>query len=245
MIGSDVIFFENLPSTNTYAANLLRSEEVQEGTIIRTKFQSSGRGQKGNKWESEQGKNLLISIILYPKVIAASDQFLISMAISLGISDFLEKKITGCKIKWPNDIYVKNDKIAGILIENSVMDNNIINTIAGIGLNINQRIFISDAPNPVSLSIITGTEYDTDECFKELSETLDKRYNLLISGKHNVIRDDYISRLYRHGEWCQYKGSKGIFKGRLISVNDSGMVLIENQAGVKEEYSFKELDFIP
>ncbi len=245
MIGSDILFFENLPSTNTYAANLLKSKEVPEGTIVRAKYQSAGRGQMGNTWESEPGKNLLISIILYPRVIHASEQFLISMAISLGISDFLEREISGCKIKWPNDIYVKNDKIAGLLIENALIDNSIISTIAGIGLNINQRIFLSDAPNPVSMSMITGKEYDTDQCLKGLSEALDRRYSLLLSGKLNIIRNDYISRLFRHREWCYYKDSNGTFKGRLISVNEAGMLIIENPAGKLTEYSFKEIEFIP
>lgn len=245
MIGSDILFFEILPSTNTYAANLLRSKEVPEGTIIRTMFQSSGRGQMGNGWESESGKNLLISIILYPLTTSVSDQFLISMAISLGISDFLDKKLSGCKIKWPNDIYVKNDKIAGLLIENSVIDNSIISSIAGIGLNINQRRFLSDAPNPISMSMITGKEYNIDLCLEELSEALDKRYYLLISGKYNIIRNDYISRLFRFREWSYYRDSKGTFKGRLISVSEAGMLIIEKSAGESAEYSFKEVDFVP
>ncbi|TAL80863.1 MAG: biotin--[acetyl-CoA-carboxylase] ligase, partial [Bacteroidetes bacterium] len=135
IIGSKLYFFESLPSTNIHAALILKNEKVPEGSIVYTNYQSAGRGQIGNKWESENGKNLLISIILFPSMIIPVNQFFISMTLSLGICDFLKRHIPSCSIKWPNDIYVNNDKIAGILIENSIIDNKIENTIAGIGLN--------------------------------------------------------------------------------------------------------------
>ena len=117
------------------------------------------RGQSGNKWESEDGKNLLISIILYPSIIISCRTVSIfQWQFPLVFVILLSRYISGCTIKWPNDIYVNNDKIAGILIENSIMGDKIENTIAGIGLNINQNKFSSDAPNPVSLELITGTE---------------------------------------------------------------------------------------
>ena len=244
MIGSDIILFENLPSTNTYAANLLRTEAVRDGTVIRALFQSSGRGQMGNGWESEAGKNLLISIILYPNMVPASDNFLISMTISLGISDYLDRKISGCTIKWPNDIYIHNDKIAGILIENSVIDNSVISSIAGIGLNINQCRFLSNAPNPVSMSMITGKEYDIDLCLKELTDDLDNRYEQLKSGRNEIIRNDYIKRLFRLNVWSHFRDSDGIYKGRLVSVNRQGMLQVETSGGKTREYSFKEVEFI-
>ncbi len=160
IIGSKLFLFESLPSTNSYAAFLLKNEVIPEGAIVSAEYQTTGRGQGSNIWESENGKNLLISIILYPSIIYPASQFLISMALSLGICDFLKRFIPDCSIKWPNDIYVNDDKIAGILIENSIMGDKIESTIAGIGLNINQEKFLSDAPNPVSLSLITGKKYD-------------------------------------------------------------------------------------
>jgi len=134
IIGSDLLFFEDLPSTNTYTTGLLKKNILKEGTIVYTNYQSAGKGYSGNKWESEVGKNLLISIVLFPSFISPQDQFLISMTISLGICDFLERFIPLCSIKWPNDIYVNNDKIAGILIESTIIGNKIGYTIAGIGL---------------------------------------------------------------------------------------------------------------
>ncbi len=244
MIGSEILSFEKLTSTNTYASELLKAEEVKEGTIIRASYQSAGRGQAGNGWESEAGKNLLISIILYPKTISPYNQFYISMVISLGISDFLGKELNECKIKWPNDIYVKNDKIAGILIENSVMEDKLVSSIAGIGLNVNQKEFRGSAPNPVSMGTITGREYNIDQCLTELAGSIDMRYDSLISGEFERIRSDYKSRLYRLNEWCSFRDHEKIFTGRIISVSESGMLKIENREGIVNEYAFKEIDFI-
>ena len=224
IIGSKLLFFKNLPSTNSYAASLLREQEVPEGTVIHTNYQSAGRGQGGNKWESEENKNLLISIILFPSMINPTDQFLISMAVSLGICDFLDQYTSSISIKWPNDIYVKNDKIAGILIENSIMGDQIENTIAGIGININQTEFVGDAPNPVSLANLTGKQYDLNDCLIQLTSDLDKRYKFLISGDFDLIRLDYISRLYRYKQWSKFRDVNGLFKGRILNVSDTGKI---------------------
>lgn len=244
IIGSKLFFLENLPSTNIHAANLLRNNELTEGTIVYTNYQSSGRGQPGNKWESEDGKNLLISIVLFPSIINPADQFLISMTVSLGICDFLKRYIPVCEIKWPNDIYVNNDKIAGILIENSILDDNIENTIAGIGLNINQKKFLSDAPNPVSLSLLTGMDYDLTDCLTQLASDLDKRYKQLLSESFHSIKHEYVSQLYRLNKWSKFRDLNGIFTGRILSVTDNGRLEIEKRTGNRSEYSFKEVDFI-
>lgn len=245
IIGSNLIFIENLPSTNLYAAQILKNQVLAEGTIIQTNYQSSGRGYFGNKWESEDGKNLLISIVLFPSMITPADLFIISIAISLGICDFLKRYIRDCSIKWPNDIYINNDKIAGILIENAVTGNEIEYSIAGIGLNINQQKFLSDAPNPVSMKKITGSDYDLTKCLNQLISDLDRRYKQIISGKYDLLRDEYISNLYRHNKWFDFKDSGGSFTGRILSVSENGRLKIERRSGGFSEYSFKEIDFIP
>jgi BirA family biotin operon repressor/biotin-[acetyl-CoA-carboxylase] ligase len=199
IIGSNIIFHKNIASTNTCAALLLKKEKPPEGTIIYTNFQSAGKGQKGNKWVSEDGKNLLLSIILFPDMIRPEKQFCISMAISLGICDFLKGLIPVCKIKWPNDIYAGDDKIAGILIENSIIGSYIESTVAGIGLNINQVNFPAFLPNPVSLKLITGKDHDPYKCLKELAAFLDRRYKQLVSGETAEIKED--SHL-KHVEEC-------------------------------------------
>ncbi len=244
IIGSKLILIDDLPSTNTYIVKLLRDETLPEGTIVHTNYQSAGRGQSGNSWESEKGKNLLISILIFPSMIKPVNQFIISMAISLGICDFLDRHIPGCTIKWPNDIYVNNDKIAGILIENSIMGEIIEYTIAGIGLNVNQEKFLSDAPNPVSMKQLTGNHFDLTSSLSQLSSDLDKRYKLVLSESYDLIRNDYSSKLYRRNGWFNFRDMKGIFSGRIISVYETGRLQIEKKSGLFEEYSFKEIEFI-
>jgi BirA family biotin operon repressor/biotin-[acetyl-CoA-carboxylase] ligase len=168
------------------------------------RFQSAGRGQPGNAWESEEDKNLLLSIIVYPGTVAPPDQFIISMSVSLAISDFLTLHGIKSTIKWPNDIYVDDRKIAGILIENSVRGSSIENSIIGIGLNVNQQRFRGNAPNPVSMSMLTGTTFDTGTCLMELLTFLDLRYKNLIRGDSGAIREEYLRSLYRTGEWHDY-----------------------------------------
>ena len=243
-IGSEIKFLKNLPSTNSYAAVLLKNSAVADGTIIYTNFQSAGRGQTGNSWESEDGKNLLISIILYPSMIEPADQFLISMAVSLGITGFLDRHIQGSAIKWPNDIYVKSDKIAGILIENTLIGNKIENSVAGIGLNINQTSFVSNAPNPVSLSQITGIQYNLEECLIQLSDEIDRRYQQLVNSDLNSLRADYISRIFRKDEWCEWRDESGVFTGRIVTVSADGRLIIEKAGGKRALYAFKEIEFI-
>ena len=244
IIGSNIIFSENLSSSNSYAATLLKNNLLQEGTIIRTNFQTAGCGQTGNTWESEDGKNLLISLILYPFMIKPSDQFIISKMISLGICDYLRQHTANISIKWPNDIYVNNDKIAGILIEATIIRNQIETIIAGIGLNINQKIFRSGAPNPVSLGMITGKSYNVEECLNNLASYLDKRYKQLLQEKRSEIDEEYLSNMYKIGQWCDYRDKNGSFEGKIISVNSSGRLQIEDRRGRINEYGFKEVDFL-
>jgi len=243
IIGSKIIFCKNAESTNTYAASLIKSGHATEGTIIYTNFQSAGRGQKGNRWESEDGKNLLFSVILFPDMVSPVDQFIISIFISLGIYDFLKALLPGCKIKWPNDIYAGDDKIAGILIENSITGNTIISSIAGIGMNINQTEFPEEIPNPVSIKILTGLDHDPVLCLKKLAVCLDNRYKQVISGSRDELRKEYISFLYHLDQWRSFKSESGIFEGRIVSVTEPGCLQIENRSGNMMEFAFKEVDF--
>jgi BirA family biotin operon repressor/biotin-[acetyl-CoA-carboxylase] ligase len=244
IIGSNLIFYNELPSTNTEALSLLRAGEQAEGTVIHADFQSAGKGQSGNKWESEKGKNLLFSIILYPQSITPGDQFLISMSISLAICDFLDRHCSGAVIKWPNDIYLGNDKIAGILIENSILGSFIENSVAGIGLNINQENFPQVMPRPVSLKMATGKEYDISACLKDLLTDLDSRYKDLLYGDRDRIRHDYLARLYKFMEWGSFSTAGSVFTGRITDVLISGQIIIEEKGGSAREFSFKEFSYL-
>jgi BirA family transcriptional regulator, biotin operon repressor / biotin---[acetyl-CoA-carboxylase] ligase len=244
VIGSNLLYYESLTSTNTEALMMLRKNEVPEGSVIYSDFQSAGRGQPGNRWESEKGKNLLISIILYPGSVRPEEQFLISMTISLGICDFIDRYIAGSKIKWPNDIYIKDDKIAGILIENTLIGDVIESSVAGIGININQETFPADIRNPVSLKTATGKDHDRDKCLKDLLYDLDKRYRILLYGDRKDIHNEYIRRLYRFNEPGKYRAGKKVFTGRISDVSASGIIGISEENGKISRFSFKEVDFI-
>jgi BirA family biotin operon repressor/biotin-[acetyl-CoA-carboxylase] ligase len=167
------------------------------------------------------------------------------MVISLGICDFLKEIIPKCKIKWPNDIYADDDKIAGILIENSINGKRIESTVAGIGLNINQVQFPADIPNPVSLKTVTGKEYDTGLCLNQLLIKLDERYKRLIYGDIAEIKRDYITTLYRFREWHNYLTGTGLLFGMITSVTDSGCLQVEDQLLKIHKFSFKEIEFMP
>jgi BirA family biotin operon repressor/biotin-[acetyl-CoA-carboxylase] ligase len=244
IIGSNLLFFKNLPSTNSHAAYLLKKGSLSEGTIIHTNYQTAGKGYSGNSWESEDGMNLLISIILFPAFIKPADQFNISMLISLGICDFLMRFVPVCSVKWPNDIYINNDKIAGILIESAIIADKFEHSIAGIGLNINQEKFMSHAPNPVSLKQITGKTIDLPGTLALLAGDLDKRYKQLISGDTLKIRNDYESKLYRINRWSSFRDINGMFTGRIKTIGDYGSLKIETSDRQIREYSFKEVEFI-
>ncbi len=244
IIGVNKIFKESLPSTNSYLTDLVKIQDLQEGTIVSTGYQSAGRGYSNSRWESEKNKNLLFSILLRPSGIKPDQQFLISMLISLGVCDFAERYIRSAKVKWPNDIYVDDDKIAGILIENSIMEDRIEYSIAGIGFNINQELFLSSAPNPISLKQITGVEYDLTSGLTLISADLDNRYKQLLSGKDSEITEEYAGRLFRYNEWHGFRDSESIFTGRITGISGNGMLEVERKSGNKTHYSFKEIEFI-
>ena len=195
IIGSIIERHDILPSTNVYATQLLAKKDVIEGTVIVAKYQTAGKGQGTHTWNSDSNKNLLFSIILYPDTVLPEEQIFITMAVSLGVCDFLNSLFEGSQIKAPNDIYYNNHKIAGILIENTIVDGVINSCIVGIGLNVNQTTFPSDLPNPISIANITGKEQDTDDCLNKLLVCLDIRYKELLYGDREKIKSDYTQRL--------------------------------------------------
>ena len=243
MIGLIVHRITETNSTNNYAASEMLTKRLSEGTVIVADSQNDGRGQGTNKWESEPGKNLTFSIVLYPEFLEVSRQFKLSNAISLGLADFLSGLTDGVSIKWPNDIYIGNKKVAGILIENSIRINKISTCIAGIGLNVNQQVFVSDAPNPVSLRQITGIEYELDSLLKGLCLKIDLRYKMLLDGVLSEIDKDYAAILYQQGIWAPYSDENGDFDGRILGVDHIGRLRIETRSGKVNCYQFKEVGF--
>ena len=212
--------------------------------IIVAKKQSRGRGQSTNKWESEGGKNLTFSVILYPTFISVSRQFEISKAISLGVADFLSKYVDKISIKWPNDFYIDKNKIAGILMEYSIQKNLISSCIIGIGLNINQQNFFSNAPNPVSLTQLTGKTYPLEACLSELLENLNLRYQQLIDNDFVKIDKEYEELLFQKDILASYSAKGNVFKGKIIGVDEYGFLMIEDSDKQILKFDYKEVSFL-
>ncbi|MRR22731.1 biotin--[acetyl-CoA-carboxylase] ligase [bacterium] len=244
IIGTYVRHCEKVSSTNTVAAAMIRDQAPAEGTVITASYQDAGRGQQGNTWESEPGKNLLMSVILYPVMISPADQFIISRMVSLAVHDLVAGYSPAARIKWPNDIYVGDDKIAGILIENSIMGNTLASTIAGIGLNVNQEIFRSGAPNPISLRQVTGRELDIVAVTGDLIAALDRRYDMVIRGESATLEREYHKALYRAGEWHRFSDDAGEFEGMIEMVLPDGMLSVRKRNSVSRLYAFREIDYI-
>ena len=212
--------------------------------MITASFQEAGRGQPGNSWESEPGMNLIMSVIIYPVMVRPADQFIISRMVSLAVHDLVSARTSKARIKWPNDIYAGNDKIAGILIENSIMGSTLGSSVAGIGLNVNQTEFRSGARNPVSLRQVTGTTHNLDAVTRELITLLDRRYGMVVRGEGAVLESEYHSVLYRAGEWHRYSDESGEFEGMIERVMPDGMLLVKRRDGSSREYAFREIDYI-
>ena len=240
-----IIYLKEIDSTNNYANKLILSDTAEDGTVVLAQHQTGGKGQLGNSWESEAGKNLLMSIIWYPRFLPAGRQFLISKIISLAITDFLQNEIQNSTIKWPNDIYVDNRKLAGILIENSVKGNHLFSTVIGIGMNVNQQEFESDAPNPVSLWQITGKDYNISDLLEKLLKNLGYWYNELENGSINSIDETYFSRLYRKNEWSLFaEPGKQIFEAQITGIGKFGQLQLQLRDETIHEYMFKEIEFV-
>lgn len=240
----DLLIRKNeLHSTNNFALELIKTQNPSAGTVVLTLSQTKGRGQRTNTWESESCKNLTISIIFKPEFLPIIKQFQISLVISLGVHDYLRKYIADVSIKWPNDIYVGSEKIAGILIEHSIMGSTLSHSICGLGLNINQTKFVSDAPNPTSLAIVTNKEFDLGEELDLLLECIENRYFQLVDGKSIQLEKDYLNVLYWINELHLFSDENGEFEGKIVGITDFGQLRIK----VKDEeriYNFKEVSFI-
>jgi BirA family biotin operon repressor/biotin-[acetyl-CoA-carboxylase] ligase len=205
--------------------------------VVWADYQTAGRGCGTNHWESERGKNLTFSMLLHPHDVPAQKQFHISMAISLALCKALGQHIGDLSIKWPNDIYWRDGKIGGILIEVTLQGNKVKDCIIGIGLNINQRVFRSDAPNPVSMWQICEQETDCEQLLQEILQAFQE-----YMGKSN--KDEYQSMLYRRKGFHPYADKDGAFMAEIIDVEDDGHLLLRDDNGQLRRYAFKEVTFV-
>jgi BirA family biotin operon repressor/biotin-[acetyl-CoA-carboxylase] ligase len=241
---NQIIRVNKLDSTNSYALQLLKDTNPSGGTVVMALNQTEGRGQQTNTWESESGKNLTISLILRPDFIFAKDQFQVSMLISLGVYDYLKAYTEKVSIKWPNDIYVSDKKIAGILIEQSIMGAHLSHSVCGLGLNINQEKFHSDAPNPISLQILTSESYNLEDELTKLLTSIENRYQLVQNGGAKQLEKDYLSSLYWMNKTHEFEDEDGDFTGEIVGISEFGQLLIRDEDNEVRTYNFKEVSFI-
>lgn len=232
-------------STNSYLKELImREKEQPEGTVVITDYQTAGRGQKGNSWESERGKNLTFSILLHPNHIPPGKQFILSQLISIAIVGVLKKYDRHFTIKWPNDIYWKEKKIAGMLIEVDLTGSSLSNAIIGIGININQRHFKSDAPNPVSLTQITGKEHNLSELLEKILDSIVDEYNKYTPDNEEEIRQKYMALLFRNKGVYPYLYGEEIFNASIEGIEPNGQLILKKENGSIHTFAFKEISFV-
>lgn len=238
------IHLEETHSTSLYLHELAEKEDIKDFTLVRADFQTAGRGQRGNSWEAEEGKNLLFSFLIHPSFLLAREQFLLSQITSLCIKEELDNYAEGFSIKWPNDIYWKDKKICGMLIENDLSGMYISQSIAGIGININQEQFISPAPNPVSLKQITGIEHDKEEILEKILRRYYCYYQELVKGNTENITVSYQQALFRKEGMHRYSDADGEFLARIVEVEPDGHFVLQDENGKIRRYVFKEVQYI-
>ena len=229
----EVIHIDETDSTNRWL------KEHGEGCmVVVADYQSAGRGCGTNKWESERGKNLLFSVLLHPAGMRVRDQFRISMAVSVALCEMLSQYAGDFSIKWPNDIYWRDRKICGILIENHLQGSYMRDSIIGVGLNVNQREFLSDAPNPVSLCQIVGHELGRDDLLHDFLGRLE----CVLQRK--TLYTDYGDRLYRRWKLEEYADKTGVFRASLQGVAPDGRLMLRDEKDQERTYAFKEVQFM-
>ena len=241
-------WFETIDSTNSEAVRQFK--ECDDFTVFASGYQTSGRGQKGTSWESEQGKNLTFSVVLKSEGIKAENQFVVSQIITIGIKRYLKSKGIEAKIKWPNDIYVGDKKICGILIEHFLSGDTLSGSVVGVGLNVNQDKFSSDAPNPVSMKNILGKEFSLEEELQSLVGHFHEIYfpfiNFLSNATINRLDNEYTDSLYRLNEFHKYQETPGgeMIMARITGIDHNACLLLEKEDGTVKRYHFKEVKYI-
>ena len=240
-----LVALDETASTNQYLSQLCNQlqESVAELTTVTAEFQTAGKGQRGNTWEAEEGKNRLFSFVLYPSFLEARRQFILSQIVSLAIKEELSRWSDEITIKWPNDIYWKDKKICGILIEHSVAGRNIESTVAGIGLNVNQREFLSDAPNPVSMLQSSGREHDLEAVLASLCRRLEERLQE-VDGEG--LHSEYMTRLWRgDAQFHPFRDTAtgAAFRAMITAVDPDGMLHLLTDRFEERTYAFKEVSF--
>lgn len=238
-----IINLETVDSTNNYLKRLLQKDSFAEGTIVASKKQLDGKGQQGNSWESEANKNLTFSIFLKPNLLA-ENMFIISKLISISIVEALSKHNIETSIKWPNDIYFNDSKLGGILIENQLIGSKIKHSIIGVGINVNQLKFVSDAPNPVSIANIIGQEVNVEVVLESILNQLNVNYSQFNEHEIDQINKSYFKHLFRKKNYHKYIANDNTFEARIKHIANDGELILETKNNKTLSFYFKEVEFV-
>ena len=238
------ITLDTVNSTMQYLARPELSACEDSFIVVTADYQTAGRGQKGTSWESEAGKNLLLGLLLRPTFLHPSEQFYLSEICALALVGTLNTYTDGFTIKWPNDIYYADRKVSGMLLEHTLLGATLSQTIVGIGLNINQRTFLSDAPNPASLIQILGKEVCRETILNAFIERFQTYYQRLEQQDFAAIHSAYLHHLYRRGEWAKFRDEIATFEGRIVDVEPTGRLIVETTEGALRKFAFKEVAYV-
>ncbi len=240
------LFFDQTDSTNLHAARLIQQGEAYHGLAVVARCQTNGKGLGINHWESEAGKNLLVSIIVKPSFLHPARQFMLNKVTSIAAMQMI-KTLTlrnDVFVKWPNDIYIGNGKAAGILINNIIAGELFDWAVIGLGINVNQKVFSNHLPNPVSMNVATGTEFDLYMCMEALCNSFAEYYRLLESGQMKTIDDHYLANLYRIGVVSLFSVKGRKVAATITGVGAYGHLLLEMKNGKIVECDLKEVKFL-
>lgn len=242
-IGKKYYSFQELPSTNTWLMESLVAHKLPEGTLVLADHQTEGKGQFGAIWSSEPSSSLTFSILLKPIFLPISNTFDISICIALAIHDCLNELRPGFKIKWPNDIYFENKKVAGILIENQIHKSSCEHSVVGIGLNVNQTEFFK-LPKATSLKQIIGVNFPVQNLLDRLCETIEARYLQLRANMYPSLLKSYLEHMYWFNEIHTFQTDALQFNASIIGVLRNGRLLLKFSDGSTRDFEIKELQFI-
>ena len=238
-----MIELDEVDSTNNFLRRF-GSPGDRRMTLVTTEFQSAGRGAATNKWESARGENLLFSLRVMPTALPIRRMFAISEAAALAVKAALNAFVPGFSVKWPNDVYYGDSKVAGILIENDLQGTQVLRSTIGIGINVNQRCFLSDAPNPRSLADIVGHDVERRFVLEQFMEHFTRLLRRIESGAISALHDEYKSCLYRYGKEHEFADEMGTFCATIVDVEPSGHIILLDKDEHIRRYEFKELKYI-
>jgi BirA family biotin operon repressor/biotin-[acetyl-CoA-carboxylase] ligase len=241
LFGKEIIHLSDIESTNNFAAKLLSENLCQNGAVIMADVQTQGKGQRGNVWLSESGKNLLSSFVFKPDNLSVERQTVLTWATSLSLLETLRKFNIEAQVKWPNDILINGKKIAGILIENQLQGNRINCSIIGIGLNINQTSF--SELNATSLILETNEKVEPRTFLNFLANEMNEQFDFIKSSSFEYLKNEYESHLFQMNELKKYKDEFGEFSGKIIGTTDEGKIVIEKSNTIMT-YALKEVAFL-